>query len=408
MKIKKIKIKKYKSVNNLVEINNFSDFNILVGPNNAGKTNILDAFEVFFNQDKDNLRRKNAEIELTVEINNKEQTFTYSRGKINSIPKKEARKLIRINGVSLERVATKKIAEFKKNHPKEYSDFSNILENYFQNVHINEDLFKANVNSIEKESLKRMGEGFKRLFVILFYLYHPFYKIILIDEPELHLHPSVIKKFLKILTRENLGNQVLMTTHHPTLVQARFLDKTWRVARDENHSTSVYKFDESSSIDFDRFVQEINDDNSAMLFADKVLLVEGVSDSILMRGLIDKFYRGTKDIKVVYAGGVGDIELYEKVCKIFNIPYTIMIDGDMLDLCWYKKFGKEKHAPKNKKRELLKEENIYVLEGDLESNYPKKYQKKDTKPLNALVASNKITEEDYSKMKELKKVIDAL
>ncbi len=407
MKLKKIKIKNYKSIFNPIEIDQFSKFNILVGPNNAGKTNILDAIEFFFNPEKPQLKKRDSEMILSLSGESKD--LVVKEGKLQSNPD-YINSLVRIDkNPSFELIATEKLPSFKSSHPKKYKKFSSALESNFQNIQISEELFRANVKTDHgKESLRRMGDGFKRLFVILFYLYHPTYEIILIDEPELHLHPSVIKKFLKILEKNNLQKQVVMTTHHPTLVQAKYLDKTWRVSRDADRSTSVYMFDEHSSLDVDRLVQEINDDNSAMLFADKVLLVEGVSDSILMRGLIDNFYPGKKDIKVIYSGGVGDIDLYEKVCDIFKIPYAVMIDGDMLDMYWNKKFGKDKNATDYKKRRLLEEKGIFVLNGDLEENYPKKYQKKDTKPLNALLASNKITEEDFSKMKELKKVVKNL
>lgn len=406
MKFKKIRIKNYKSITEEILIDDFSKFNVLVGPNNAGKTNVLDAFEVFFNTKSTELRREKAGIELTIENNKKSQKFTYNGG-INNLEIEKEDKLVRINhSVSLKDLATEKLSDFQDNYEKEYEKFSKTLEKYFQDIQISQELFRANVETkTGRESLKRMGDGFKRLFIILFYLYHPYYEIMLIDEPELHLHPTVIKKFLKILD-DHKGTQVIMTTHHPTMVQAKFLDKTWRVARNKNQSTAIYKFNQDKlDINIDRFVQEINDDNSAMLFADKALLVEGVSDSILMRGLIDKFYEKSEDIKVVYTGGVGDIDLYEKVCKIFNIPYRIMIDGDMLGLYWSKKFGKERQASERKKRELLEDRNIFVLDGDLEDNYPKKYQKKDTKPLNALLATSMITRKDFSKMKELKRVI---
>lgn len=414
MELKEINIKKYKSIENQT-INNFPKFNILVGPNNAGKTNILDSLEVFFN-DHPSLRRKNSRIALTINTSNGIKKLTYINGEVNyKFSEKEyksiKKSIRRINSNNpLQKIATEKLEHFKTNFPQQYKQFSKVLENNFQNIQISEDLFKANVKTNEgKESIQRMGAGFKRLFVILFYLYHPDYKILLIDEPELHLHPSIIKKFLKILDSNNLDTQVLMTTHHPTFVQAKYLSNIWRVARNKEKSTAIYKFNKTYKLKSDRFIQEINDDNSAMLFSDKVLLVEGVSDRILMRGLIDKFYNKNKSIKVVFVGGIGDISLYEKICQIFNIPYSVMVDGDGLDFIFDQKFNKYKKSDK-KKRELLKEKGIFVLKKALEENYPKKYQIKDSKPLNALVASKNITKEDYNspKMKKIKEIIESL
>ncbi len=416
MKITNLKTENYKSITDPLEITEFSNFNILVGPNNAGKTNILDSLELFFSPDNDSLKRKGASVHLEIKKRDETVTFVYKDGQLaGDISGEEYVKLtervIRINEfLPIDKIATKKLKSFKKNHFKRYKIFSKTLEEYFQDIHISEELFKANVLTEEgKKPLKRMGEGFKRLFVMLFYIYNPAYDIILIDEPELHLHPSVIKKFLKIISGEKLSNQVLMTTHHPTFVQAKFLDKIWRVARNENHSTSVYKMGKGK-IKAERFVQEINDDNSAMLFADKVLLVEGVSDSILMRGLIDKFYEESKDIKVVYSGGVGDIDLYEKVCSVFNIPYIAMMDEDGLESFWNKKFDPNSKKGVEEKKKLLKEKGIFVLNNSLEENYPKKYQNKETKPLNALSAATQIKKEDFesSKMAALKEVIENL
>ncbi len=414
MKIKKIKIENYKSIVNPICIDNLSNLSILVGPNNAGKTNILDAIEVLFNSDKKDLRRDNSKINLSLEFHKNKTEISYFEGEpTHSLSSEKYSKLknkvIRIDeSISLEEIATTKLKNFKKNHSKEYKKFSELLENYFQEVHISEELFKSNVETSEgKKPLKRMGEGFKRLFVILFYLYNPNYKLLLIDEPELHLHPSIIKKLLKILNKKDFDNQVILTTHHPTLVQAKLFTKIWRVTRDATHSTSVHKFNKESVANIDRFIQEINDDNSAMFFADKVLLVEGVSDSILMRWLIDKFYKGKKDIKVVYTGGMGDMDLYERICKIFNISYKAMIDGDALDSYWNKK-NKQPMIAKKTKREAFKDQNIFVLKGCLEDNYPRKYQKRETKPLNALLASSQITEQDFNskKMSGLREVVN--
>ncbi len=401
MKINQLKINKYKSITKKVEINNFFDFNILVGPNNAGKTNILDAVELFFNPEREQL--KDGDVEIAIKNGEKEYGFSFSDGSFHPPLKDFSSSFVRINHeVSPEKVS-QDLEKFKKTDSEKYNKFTESMERYFGNLQMSEELFKASTETkIEAKSWRRMGEGFKRLFVILFYIYNPQFEIILIDEPEIHLHPSVIKKFLKLLHNEELEGTIMMTTHHPTMVQAKFLKNTWRVARDEDRSTTIYKF--KRGLDIERLVQEINDDNSAMLFTDKALLVEGVSDSILMRGLIDKFYTGKKDIKVVYSGGVGDINLYEKICKVYNIPYSIMIDGDALDSYWKKRFGEKDHP---RKREELKKEGVFVLKGALEDNYPQKYQTEETKPLSALRAAGKIKKEDFESplMSSLKEVI---
>ena len=43
--------------------------------------------------------------------------------------------------------------------------------------------------------------------------------IILIDEPELHLHPEIQKKFVDFLLEISIDTQIIITTHSPILVK---------------------------------------------------------------------------------------------------------------------------------------------------------------------------------------------
>ncbi len=421
MHLKEISINHYKSIKDPMHLRDFSRFQVLVGPNNAGKTNILDALHLFFDPhlEEERFTDEDADIDLTlVDENNKEYKLGCKGRKFHGLQEVDQEKyFIRIDGnVNHENVA-RMVKKFKKEHPMSYEKFTATLQNYFKEVEISEELFFLNVFADHKKrSIKRMGEGFKRLFVILFYIFHPQYKIILIDEPESHLHPSIIKKFLHILDTENHGNQVFLTTHHPSFIQAKHLPRTWRVARNERNNTSVYGFPEQN-IDIQRFIQEINDDNSSMLFSDKVLLVEGVSDHIFMREMINKFYEKDKDIKVVYTSGKGSVDLYADLCEAYHIPYAIMLDRDAINstsLSRVKKFPRLKKSVSFKEKlKILKENDIFILKKDLEGTYPKRYKeykKKETKPLAALFVSQKITKEDLDEenMRIIKEIIERI
>lgn len=76
MKIDSVEIKKYKSIIDPIKVD-IDNLNILVGPNNAGKTNILDALELFFNSEKDDLKREDAEIKLQISEGQTKKTLTY-------------------------------------------------------------------------------------------------------------------------------------------------------------------------------------------------------------------------------------------------------------------------------------------------------------------------------------------
>jgi len=417
MHIEEIIINHYKSIKDPIYLRDLFGFHILVGPNNAGKTNILDAINLFFDKDLETERffDRDTDIQITLNIEGKRHKIRYGESEEkDSIFSKAEKSFVRINDTIDYPLVAKRINIFKENHPHEYKMFSSTLEKYFKEVEITEELFLLNILADEKSrSMKRMGEGFKRLFVILFYLFHPQYRVILIDEPETHLHPSVIKRFLQILEKGSLKKQIFLTTHHPTFVQARYLPFIWRITRNKNKSTAVYGFN-TKNIDLNRLVQEINDENSGILFADKVLLVEGVSDAIFMREMINKFYKNDKDIKVVYTSGKGSVDLYATICEVFNIPHSIMLDNDAINsssLQKIKKFPKfNKKTSLQEKIKRLKEEEIFILENDLEQIYPVKYKKREKKPLTALYVSQQITKEDLNteEMRIIKELLEAI
>ena len=250
---------------------------------------------------------------------------------------------------------------------------------------------------------------------MLLYALHPEYSVVLIDEPEIHLHPGMIKKLLRVFMSEET-NQIIVTSNSPVMVQADNLHRVYRVLRDERgshvYSMGAYR----RQFDRTRLVQELNADNLEMFFADKVLLVEGVSDRILMRGLIDRFYEGQDDIKVIYTHGKSNIETYVELLRIFHIPFHVMLDRDALfsaaDL--FRVPVPQRHQRTDDHREIYAElgkRNIHILpNGTIEHNYPRKYQIKDSKPLNALLAAANITEEEYRSppMQHVRAIIEEL
>ena len=88
--------------------------------------------------------------------------------------------------------------------------------------------FKNAFMAIRKDNLQfvnlnNLGSGYEMIFSLLysFYLSGNSRKdqIILIDEPELHLHPKLQKAFVEVLLEFSKTAQVILTTHSPLLVK---------------------------------------------------------------------------------------------------------------------------------------------------------------------------------------------
>lgn len=432
MKITRLNINHYKTIEEPVAIEHFSNLHVLIGPNNSGKTNILDALELFFSPDLNPERFYDSHSDLGIELDfetgerleikyyQNQRTYLLNRIAVTGEEarvQESQRRVIRIKPeISVHKLINYDLRTFEEQYPADYQNFCESLQRYFDDIEISTKLFQESIHTDRMDRpIERMGEGFKRLFVMLFYIFHPDFHIILIDEPEMHLHPSVLKRFLQLLMDTNLNNQVFLTTHSPVFVQPAVINHLWRVCRNSARHTQIYNLASSGmSLDPARLAQELDDDNSEMFFSDRVLLVEGISDKLLMRGLINRFYQGRKNIKVICAGGKDNLDTYIQLLHAFNIPYSVMLDRDALSGSWSdficQALIHHHRAGLQEKIDVLKQYHIFILKNTLEKAYPRKYQKHDTKPLNALNAAANITDADLAaeRMQVIKQVIENL
>lgn len=442
MLIKNIKINSYKNIKEPLFLD-CQPINIFIGQNNVGKSNVLDAIEFALkNQADDKLSYPQSDIVLNLEFTSTEQlkydlpdqtaVFEFNHetrnlvfgnqrlpynktlesifsSNIKRITEDTFSNLAQIQ-VDYESLSTYPgaLEQFKANLKKHFPKIST-TKNALDVDYTHEGLYEGD----RRVTIDRLGSGFRRIFTILLYVFHPDYSIVLIDEPETHLHPAMIKKLLWAMQNSEAG-QIFFTTHSPLFLTPITLTQVVRITKDEV-STKAFSF-ANIKYDYKKLVSELDDDNLQMFFADKVILVEGVSDRLLFRGLIDKFYQGDKDIKVIQTHGKGNVKIYAYLLKMSNIPFIIVLDKDAMitehinELMHFFNL----RLPSSNEHELiqeLKRHHIFVLAtGDLENNYPRKYQLDDSKSLNALRAANDITEAEFNskRMAYLKEIINSL
>lgn len=442
MNITRLKINYYKSIKEpmILELGSPA---IFIGQNNSGKSNVLDAIEFALadSLQNDDIYYAKADIEIDLVFDDKEQdTNNFPEDRAKFVLKNQERKLIFGNKTipynkslnillssKVKRLDEEAFNDYKQieldyislfNYPSNLDNFKKHLKDHFPKIsatknamdvrYENEGLYEAE----RRVTIDRLGSGFRRIFTMLLYIFHPRYSIVMISEPETHLHPAMIKKLFWALQNSDFG-QILFTTHSPLFVTPISLGKIIRIVKNEQNQTIAFSIDHQK-YNYQRLIQELNADNLEMFFTDKVILVEGVSDRLLIRGLIDKFYQGQKDAKVIQTHGKGNMKLYVELLKIFKIPFMLVLDRDAIRTNHIREivdYLEIKLPPLNDNELInaLKEYDIYILSnGDLEANYPRRYQQHDSKSTNALRAANFITEEDYNSktMAHLREVIE--
>ncbi len=70
------------------------------------------------------------------------------------------------------------------------------------------------------------GHGLRELVTLLAATYGEDWRILVVDEPELHLHPSMVRLWLAELEKEcrNSGRRAVVVTHEPSMIQPKSVD----------------------------------------------------------------------------------------------------------------------------------------------------------------------------------------
>jgi putative ATP-dependent endonuclease of OLD family len=111
------------------------------------------------------------------------------------------------------------------------------------------------------------------------------YNLLLIEEPEAHLHPQLQNTFFNYLKKldKNDEFQIIVTSHSPTIAAKTDLNLLTILQNNENNicSTQIDKIDLSENSL--KYLQKFLDvTKSQLFFANGVILVEGISESILI------------------------------------------------------------------------------------------------------------------------------
>lgn len=135
-----------------------------------------------------------------------------------------------------------------------------------------------------------LGEGILSLFFIVDSLYDSKEgDTIVIDEPELSLHPSLQRKLAKLFLRYTKDRQIILATHSPYFIDWKSIINGGKIVRivKENNVTEAHELSPESVEGIKNQLRDLNNPHvlglnacEAFFLDDRIILVEGPQDVI--------------------------------------------------------------------------------------------------------------------------------
>ena len=189
-------------------------------------------------------------------------------------------------------------------------------------------------------SSEGVGDGIWSVFTICDALYDAKDKsTIVIDEPELSIHPTLQKRLMKLLLEQSRTKQIIICTHSAHFVNWKAITEGSGLIRmvKEDEGSTCYHISQECAEKFAGILRDLNnphtlglDATEALFLDDKIILVEGQEDVVIFDKLSEELnipIEGT-----FFGWGVGGASKMSAMLHLFHdLGYKSVVaifDGD--------------------------------------------------------------------------------
>lgn len=369
-----------------------SGITILVGPNSGGKSTIVEALRAFsttnatsFSEDK---RNSKANQKITIAIKTKNQSekkilstnasggsetifnktelqpshnnilvlpsrryFNLFNGKSTTGREQYAQSISTLDRNSaittfFHRLCTIAQDEQKKEKFNQYlSKVIDPLPHWFIELSShNQYYIKLEYDGINHNS-EGAGDGLISLFFIIDALYDSQRgQTIVIDEPELSLHPALKRKLLELFKELSKDRQIIYTTHSPYFVDFESIANGAHLARifKHNNSSTIHNLSQQSREEITGFLKDIHnphvlglDAREVFFLEDNVILTEGQEDVVSYKKIANQLNKPWSGSFFGWGtGGAEKMEIFVKILQDLGFKKLVgILDNDKKLLC---------------------------------------------------------------------------
>lgn len=161
--------------------------------------------------------------------------------------------------------------------------------------------------------------------------------IIVIDEPELHLHPRwqiVLLDLFEELSKET-KNQFIISTHSPTFINEQSYKHLIRIYKDENNYSKSIVLKDTDSLRLKDIFHIINStNNEKIFFADVVIFVEGITDRLVFQRILEEKTSQNdlkKIVEIIEIKGKNNFNKFSEFLNTLEIPNYFISDLDYIN-----------------------------------------------------------------------------
>lgn len=179
--------------------------------------------------------------------------------------------------------------------------------------------------------------GLKEILTLLISLYSIKSGCLFLDEPELHLHPQVQQFFMneiRKLAKEDSNKIFFLITHSPYFIDLNLPEDLIGVivCHVNKTPTSINKLNEEDESLFRRFLPRFNTYHKQFFFSDNQIFVEGYTDQQMFSHLLDciENHNNSAGTGIIDVGGKDELGVFFKVCSLLGTDGRIITDLDAL------------------------------------------------------------------------------
>lgn len=188
---------------------------------------------------------------------------------------------------------------------------------------------------VEYSLFRDEGHGLRELVVLLTAAYRSDWQMLVVDEPELHLHPSLVRLWITELSRECTasGRHAVVVTHEPTLLRPKLCSDLDSVILFRPNLAPIKVSDAVMPVQEARVTASLAENPSLiglLAFSPRPVLVEGPSDvaalTVALRRTAPSEVVSQTDF--VECGGSGAVSMWLEIARRLSLDVRAVADLD--------------------------------------------------------------------------------